>query len=359
MNKEQTKKTKKVTKKVQQPQPMILKIVEDYTKYVNVNRWFSYHGCNTFIIIGGRGIGKTTGLNVHNIKSFMSDGDEFLYTRRYITELKKTKTMLNPLVSGTKCVGLGHGLMQWENNGVRVGYGCALTAQQTFKSGTDFSKVKVMVYDEAILPPGGAYRYLPNEIEMLFELISTVFRTRTDYKVFIIGNNADMFNPYFAYFNIPKFENIYVDRKRGLYCELCKNSPALLEAEKETPLYKLTQGTNYAEYHYNNAVLNDSTGKIGVKSSFAKLVCRFVYNTVTINFYRQRWNQWFAELKDKPIKDDKSYILMENNKPNYLYITQLRKDDIAKLINVCYYNGYIYFDNPKCSAIFDLIMEVL
>ena len=336
-----------------------LKIMPDYTKYVNVNRWFSHSECNIFNIIGGRGIGKTTGMNIHNVIDFKNNGNEFVYARRYITELKKAKTMLNPIVNNVQCRGLGHGLMQWEINKVRIGYGVALTAQQTLKSGVDFSKVKTLIFDEAILPTGGSYRYLSNEVEMLFELISTIFRDRTDYKVFILGNNADMFNPYFAYFNIPKFENIYIDKQRGLYCELCKNSPTLIEAEKKTPLYKLTEGTSYGEYHYNNAVLNETTGRIGIKSPSAKLICRFVYNTVTINFYRQKWNEWFAELKDRQIKDDKAYILMDNNKPNYLYIAQLRKDDVSKLIDVCYYNGYIYFDSQRCSAVFDLIMEVI
>lgn len=335
-----------------------LKIVEDYAKYVNVNRWFSYDYCHFFHIIGGRGIGKTTGLNIHDVKDFIKNGNEFVYARRYITELKKAKSMLNPIVNNVKCSGLGHGLMQWTINKVRLGYGVALTAQQTLKSGVDFSKVNTLVYDEAILPTGGAYRYLSNEIEMLFELISTIFRDRTDYRVFIIGNNADMFNPFFTYFNIPKFENIYIDKERGIYCELCKNSPALMEAEMKTPLYKLTKGTNYGEYHYNNAILNNVTARIGVKSLKAVLICRFVYNGLTINLYRQGSMTWFAELRDKVIKDDKSYIIMEDNKPNLLYIKQM-KNDIENMLNVIYYDNHLIYDNEKTAAIFEMVMEVL
>lgn len=336
-----------------------LKIKEDYSKYVNVNRWFSFDYCNIFEIIGGRGIGKTTGLNIHCVKDFIKNGNEFVYARRYKTELKKAKTMLNPIVNGVKCVGLGDGLIQWEINKARVGYGVSLTTQQTLKSGVDFSKVNTLIFDEFVLPPGGSYRYLPNEVEMIFELISTIFRDRTDYKVFILGNNADMFNPLNSYLNIPRFDSIYIDKDRGIYCELCKNSPALIEAEKKTPLYKLTQGTQYADYHYNNAVLANVKGEVGVKSPCAKLVCRFVYNDFTINYYRQAYDSWFAEARNKVIKDDKSYIIMEDNKPNYLYINQLRKDDISRLINVCYYNGYIVYDDVKTIQLFDLIMEAI
>lgn len=334
-----------------------LKIKEDYIKYVNVNRWFSNDWAHFFQIIGGRGIGKTTGLNIHNIKDFIKNGNEFVYCRRYITELKKAKSMFNPLVNDVKCTGLGHGLMQWEINKVRIGYGVALTAQQTLKSGVDFSKVHTLVFDEAILPNGGSYRYLSNEIEMLFELISTIFRDRTDYNVFILGNNADMFNPYFAYFNIPRFENTYVDKDRGLYCELCQNSATLREAERETPLYKLTQGTSYADYHYDNKVLTSVEAKIGVKSPQAKLICRIVYNDITLNIYRQSYKELFVELREKPIEDNYSYIIMEGGKPNYLYIKQFRQDDISRIVDVCYYNDDIIYNSQNAAAIFDMFME--
>lgn len=341
------------------PAKMELKITPDYTKYVNVNRWYSYDGIHHFIVIGGRGIGKTTGLMIHSIMDYMNLGGEFMYLRRYITELRKSKSLPNRIVTGTKTEGLGAGLVQWTNNKKRIGYGAALSAHLSFKSGTDFDNVNTLIFDEAILPKGSNYRYLPNEIYSFLELLSTVFRTRKNYKVFIVGNNADMFNPYFAYFGVPKFTGNYINRERDLYCELCKNSPALLEDEMQTPLYKLTHGTSYAEYHYNNEVLIDTEGKIGVKTPQDRLVCRFVYNGYTLNLYRRRWNEWFMEMKDKVIKDDKTYLIMENNKPNYLYIDQLRRDDISKVLNICYYNKYLYFESPECSVIFDLVMEVL
>ena len=99
------------------------------------------------------------------------------------------------------------------------------------------------------------YKYLPDEIHAFFELVSTITRTRKNYKIIIIGNNADIFNIYFDYFKVPSFDGIYVDKTRGLYCELSKINPDLLKVEQETPLYKLVNGTPYGEYHYNNKPL--------------------------------------------------------------------------------------------------------
>lgn len=336
---------------------IVLKIKPNFTKYVNVNRWFSYDGVSFFLIIGGRGIGKTTGLNIWDIGDFKKNGNEFLYVRRFINELKKTKTMFDPLVNKVQVRGLSHGLMQWEINKARLGYGAALTAQQTFKSGVDFSKVHTMIYDEAILPRGGSYRYLDNEIEMFFELVSTVFRDRTDYRVFILGNNADIFNPYFDYFNIPSFERSYIDVDRGLYCELAKNSVQLLEAEKQTPLYKLTKGTQYFDYHYNNKVLTMQETRIAPKPLNVQLICRIIVNDFTLNIYRHKLAEMYVELRDRVIADNYSFIIYENQKPNYHYIKELKSSDLFNFIHTTFYTGGAIFENDKASAIFNIFIE--
>lgn len=336
-----------------------LKIKPDFKKYVNVNRFFSLDGISFYILIGGRGCGKTTGFNIHNILDYMNNGDEFAYTRRYITELKKTKSMFEPLVNGIRVQGLTNGAFQWEHNKTRVGYGLALTGQQTFKSGMNFSKVKTLIYDECILPRGGSYRYLDNEVEMLFELISTIFRDRTGYRVFLLGNNADMFNPYFEYFKVPKFERNYKDLSRGLYCELITNSPTLLEAEKKTPLYLLTQGTQYAEYHYNNQVLLSTHIVTGEKRPTDSLVGRLVYNTVTLNIYRRGLDFIYIELRDKVIKDKFAYVLMEHGDANYMYIREFRQSDLYRFVEACYFTDSAIFDNEKTGAIFAEIIDLI
>ena len=338
---------------------LVLKIKPDFVKYVNVNRWFSYQELSTFLIIGGRGIGKTTGLNIWDIGDFIKNGNEFVYVRRYIEELKKCKSMLDPLVNQIQVRGLSRGIFQWEHNKTRIGYGLALTAQGSFKSGVDFTKVNTMIFDEAILPRGGAYRYLDNEIEMLLELISTVFRDRTGYRIFILGNNADIFNPYFDYFKVPPFERTYIDADRGLYCELAKNSAVLLEEEKKTPLYRLTKGTQYFEYHYNNKVLTKDNTRLGVKPLNAHLICRIIINDYTLNIYRTKLSEIFVELRDKPIKDRFTFDIIDEQKPNYHFIKEYRSSDISSFIRMCYFTGGAVFESDKADAIFESFMETV
>lgn len=331
-----------------------LKIKPDFKKYYNVNRLFSYDA-SFYFIIGGRGIGKTTGFNIHDVIDYKHNGNEFVYARRYQPELKKCKSMLNPVVNNKVTIeGYGDGAYEYRINGARVGYGVALSSQQSLKSGMDFTKVNTMVFDEAILPLGGSFHYLENEVEMFLELVSTVFRDRVGYRVFVLGNNANIFNIYFDYFKIPPFESSYYDRNRGIYAEMAKNSAQLLEAEKKTPLFKLTDGTAYGDYHYNNKVLVTTSGTIAVKPDYAKVIARILVKTYTLNVYAiGKGLTMFIEFRDRQINDNITFKLYdENGNPNLYYIREFKQTALGKLILERYYMNDVAFDCEKAVEIF-------
>ena len=69
-----------------------LKIIEDYVLHYNINRLYSYGDIiSTFILIGGRGIGKSTGLGIKCIKNFRNKGEECAIIKRYVDETKEIK----------------------------------------------------------------------------------------------------------------------------------------------------------------------------------------------------------------------------------------------------------------------------
>lgn len=340
-------------------QPLLkLKITPDYKTFYNVSKPLSYDYLNFYLLLGGRGIGKTTGLLIRCISEYRKKGEEFAYVRRYETELKKAKNVFSKISDNITTRGLGKGAFEYCFRGKRIGYGLALSTQQTLKSGLDGSKVTNIIFDEAFLPPKSPYRYLNNEVEMLFELISTLVRERSNYKVWVVGNNLDLFNPYFSYFNIPMFETIYVDNERGLYIEKCPTKEDLLRIEMTTPLYKLTKGTSYGEYHYNNAVLVTEKGALGVKDINATLICRILYNNITLNIYGESRGRLFVEFRDKIIKDDKTFVIMEDNKPNYLYIKDYKQSNIKKFIDICYYENDVSYNDSKAISVFNTFMEL-
>ena len=339
-----------------------LKIKENYDLFFNPNRLLSYLYIGFYILIGGRGIGKTTGLLILFFKRWLSNGEQFVLVRRYKNEIKKAKGCFDKIVSGVTIKNVGDGVYEFRYQNKVMGWGIALTIQQSVKSGINFEYVKYILYDEAVLKASATSRYLADEIHFLFELISTITRERDDYKVFIVGNNADIFNPYFEYFSIPTFDNVYIDKERGIYCELCPTKEELLEQEKKSPLYRATKNTSYGEYHYNNKVLVDSDDiKIGVKDYRDKLLFRLVFNNQTLNVYLRRDNELslFIEWRDKVIDDSMTYKIMENNNPNYMYMKLYRTNDIKSLVDRAYYTKAVTYQNEKAYQIFKHFMEEL
>ena len=57
--------------------------------YYNIDSALSYKALVT-MIMGGRGIGKTYSAKKRAIKNFLTKGEQFVYLRRYKTELKKS-----------------------------------------------------------------------------------------------------------------------------------------------------------------------------------------------------------------------------------------------------------------------------
>lgn len=335
------------------------KFKPDYTTYANPNRLFSNDWANFFIWIGGRGIGKTTGISFYCLNRYINRGEEFVYVRRYVEELKYAKEFVTPIANNIKMRSIGKAMLEYTFNGKRIGRCCALSSQQKFKSGVDFSKVTTLVFDEAILMNGA--RYLPNEIEAYFlELVSTVFRQRTNYKVVIIGNNANIFNPYFEYFGVKKFDNIYKDKDKLLYCEKSKNSAQLMEIEKDSPLYRLTKGTSYAEYHYDNQAMVLYEGRVDSKPRDCDLIVRLLYEGRTLNvYYSAEQDVIYVEFKEKEIKDKFSFEIYKKGSVNYLGRRLLSKTDAYMMLEVCFYNDQIIYDNKETVAVMNEVMDLL
>lgn len=333
------------------------KFEDDYQAFLNPARFYSDPDLSMYILIGGRGIGKTTGFVKNCLRRWVSKDEEFVYCRRYKTEMMKTKDLLSPIVEGCNTKGIGNGIFQYQYNKVRIGYSVALSMQQSFKSGVDFSKVGTLIYDEALIEEGAQMRYLPHEINALLELISTIFRFRTGYHVFVLSNNADMFNPYFAYFNLPKFKDRYIDKSRALYAEMLPNKAALMKIEEKTPLYRLTKGTAYGDYHYSNEVLSDAKGTIASKPINAELWLRIVYEQYTLNIYRIGIIDMYVEFRDKPIQDDLTYTIMQNEQPNYIDIKRYRENDVKSFVDRSYYKGKVLYSEQKAVALMQQFME--
>ncbi len=327
--------------------------------YYSCRRPYSYDFFMAYID-GGRGIGKTTSWLIQAMLE-VKKGNEFIYIRRYKPEIKKfvAKSPLANITDGVTYKGFGEGgyCMYIENT--IIGYAIPLSTQAAYKS-VDFSKVTLIIYDEAILKPSGTLRYLKDEVPAFFlEFLSTVIRTRTNVKVAVLGNNSDLFSPFATYFDLPMYETIYYDKDRKLYCEHAKNSPKLIEMEKKTGLYGLIQGTAYADYHYDNKVFTDSKFNVGEKPKENRLLFRLTFDKQTLNVYQcyiDNDSVLFAERREKYIDDSITYHILDNGKINYLDANSF-KMKLLKFLFKHYYNKKIIYEDEKAGAIVQWVIE--
>ena len=154
--------------------------------YYTLQRVLSFNALINFII-GERGCGKSYSAKKHVINRFIKKGEEFVYLRRYKTELKSSvPKFFDDIISNNE---FPEAKFKVKNNIFYIndkiaGYALPLSTANILKS-TSFSKVKTIVFDEFIIDKG-CYHYLQNEVEQFLDIIETVGRLR-EIKVFLLN----------------------------------------------------------------------------------------------------------------------------------------------------------------------------
>lgn len=339
---------------------MNIKLKLNNVKYLNMSKINSYQAFMN-IIMGGRGVGKTTQCIIQALNNNKKYGDEFIYLRRYKAETSLQKELLNDFVDNVKFVGDKNNGGVWKIKNHTIGYLMALSCQNKYKS-VRFPKVKTIIYDEGILLPGATSRYLQNEMTYLYEFMSTVFRSRKDVKVYILGNNLDFFNPYMIEFKVKPFKNIYFDKDKSLFIQYYKNSQELVQEEQETPLYKLTIGTSYHDYHYSNEVLLDNKVELSQIKNSDKLWFILKVNTYYINVYIRSNNKLIIQDSEKDISGDTGvhlFIMLTSQEVNYWDMKCFKNSKYYDALQYKYYKNEIDFTSQESSALLDMIIDVI
>lgn len=202
-------------------------------KYYSYKNGILQHDFDYNFIVGGRSNGKTTGYQLEvALPNYLNDKEQFVKIVRTnddtanllnedwidinVKNKLKSKGLTYVYYRKTFYIGLikdyeDYGLKKFVQEKADVwGYVIPLSQQARYKS-SDRSKVSTIVFDEFAI--ADEYMYLPNEVEQLMSLISTIIRSRDNVKVFFIGNALSLKNPYFDYFGIDasklKSGNIY------------------------------------------------------------------------------------------------------------------------------------------------------
>ena len=291
----------------------------------------SYNAFLNFVL-GARSTGKTYFYKCKCIKDFKKSGKQFIYLRRFESEIKNVNKLFNDIINDDvfpddkiTCDG-----RVFKLNGEPMGYAICISKGLTLK-GVSYDKVYNIIFDEFIIDEKKSfYRYLPDEVNNFLDIVSTVLRLR-DGKVFLLSNTISYVNPYFCYrdWNIkvnPKKK--YQTFKNGMILiEQYENNDFVEYAQNNSPLGRLTKGTQYGNYAFNNKVLRDDTTFIKKKNNN-----KYTHIKFNIKIGGSIYGVW---------EDNKNGEIFINKQPNKEYpIFCLSRDDMSPNMLLMTTNNY-------------------
>ena len=326
--------------------------------------WYDYapvlsYGKAMFIfIIGERGVGKTYGAKKWCINKFIKKQEQFIYLRRYKTELKESagdtdkffKALYNEFpdhkfkISGEKIL----------CDGKTMGYALALSTSNILKS-TSFDGVTTIIFDEFIIDKG-CYHYLQNEVESMLEMVETVARLR-NIRVIFLGNAISITNPYFTYFDLslPYGKDIKTFKDGLILVNYIKNEQ-YRKVKHESNFGKLISGTNYSKYAIDNEFLRDSKAFIKKKSPTAKHYFSLKYKKRMFGFWLDHKTSMIYVSYDYDPNSPIIYTVDTDDHDEQTMLLALRTSGYFKSVINHYRMGLLCFESQQIKG---LIMQII
>lgn len=262
--------------------------MQDKSIYLDFNKPLSYNALLSFIITE-RGLGKSYGSKKYVAKHFIKKKKQFVYLRRYKTELKEAMLKNNIPIFWEQIKNdpelKDHKFTNKKDtmyiDGELSGFAMPLSIANILKSST-YENVDTIIFDEFLIDKG-SYHYLQNEVVQLLDVIETVARLR-DIRVIFLGNAISITNPYFTFFNLtlPYNSEVKIAKRDNdgnplIIIYYAKNQK-YRDVKKASRFGQLIADTQYGKYAIDNEFLRDSKTFIRKKSKQCKFYFILVIN---------------------------------------------------------------------------------
>ena len=316
--------------------------------FYNGNRLLS-HDCRLHYVIGNRGCGKTYWFKKWCIKDFIKTGKQFVYLRRYSSELDEGKK--ERWADDIKHEFPDHEItikgMTIFCDKKPCGFFMTLSKALTMKS-VPFPQVDKIIYDEFITSDKRRY-YLKDEVREFLDLLSTLMRLKSGMRIFLLSNAISVSNPYFAFYKINKLNKEFTKVNKLTIIEYIDN-PEYKKVLKNSEFGELVKGTSYAKYAIENEfLLDDGDTFIGKKTKKAYLDFNFLYKG---NYYGV-WVDYSVGKYFISYSHDKNYntyvLTLEDHKPNTMVIKG--RSQILKRFVENYRMGNVWYENVNIKNI--------
>ena len=320
------------------------------------DKLFSYNFLLAFVI-GERGVGKTFGAKVAMMKKFLKTGEQFIYLRRYKTELDMAlNTFWDDLQSNGYFEDLAlkvkkrKDLTEFTCDGEICGFAVPLSTSNILKS-TAFPNVKTIIFDEFLLGAGGTYRYLKGEVNMMLDIIETVGRLR-DIQVVFLGNALGAcVSPYFTYFDLDlPYTGEFRTFKDGLIVVNYIKNYAYREEKKKSRFGRLIDDTDYGRYAIDNKMLGENNNFIGKRPEGSWFWCTLVINGTSLGVWGHKNGYMYISSKFDPNTHYKFACDFNDHTESTIFVSARHNLYLSQCVRA-YRNGILRFENQKIKAI--------
>ena len=310
--------------------------------------------CIFNFVIGNRGGGKTFGSKKLVINRFKRNKHQFVWVRRYQTEIDTLSDFWADIRSHFPEDELSQVGNELYINGDLAGYLIPLSTSMRLKS-VAYPMVKTISFDEFIIDKG-RLNYLRNEAQVFMELYETIARMRENVVAVFLGNAISIVNPYFDFFKIAPDLGKRYTKKNGICIEFYFNDK-FIEKKENTAFGKLIKDTSYGEYNMKNKFLRDSDSFIGPRPASANTkLYQFVFDGERFSLWQdyryqtyyidRNYEKNFGEFRtfvSNPVDmddSDKSMIIFKKN------------NMIAKKLTTLIERGDIFFCDQSAKQKF-------
>lgn len=347
-------------------------------KYYDVPKLCSYNA-EINGVFGSRSIGKTYGLLKQCIQDWLKRGEQFGYVRRYQSELEIVRdNILDDVMQEfpdyeTKRIKSTYYIRKRvvddkkQNKWQVIGHMFAASKHGDYK-GTAYPYIRRIIWDEYIREIGAIPGYLPNDMQALFSIYTTISRYRENVSMYLLGNTCNLMMPLFLFLNINeepksgvtqfrKRVNIDGEMKQVRFLIDYVKDGELIDQVKKSTFGALVSGSEEEQVIINAEFSNG--GKLFIEKKTA--VSKFHYG---FSFKNKRYGVW-CDLNEgkwyinKKIPSDGVMFALtaKDMRPNLMLIEQATP--FLKNLRRLYGYGMVFFDSPNTREGFiDLIRMI-